>query len=394
MVTEDMIKYLENPQQLNDYSLSELRALLRRYPYFHTAHVLFLLNLKNINDPRYREFLKQSAVYIKDRDKFLRLVNQLEGSRDVKQAEGSSGKGQASDEPAIRQAALQGNAGEDAREKSTEKDKPRTTVREEQTGKAVEGRRDKDFSTEYLRSRIAETLSEQKGDAGDRDKRSPELGSDFFIIDKVSQVEEKMARRLRKKYQEETRQKQDARKQDEADSDLFELDSSAGAELRQSTTRDETGGEDQPELRKTDNTAQSGDPSAGQGQPGDKQKKSTANKEVFHFGGEYFSEKEYRRNQEAARKEQSDLIEQFIRKAPEMGNITPSEKDNQDISEESVEEKEDLASEKLIKVYIQQGYYKKAIEAYEKLSLKYPEKSDYFAEQIKKLKPYIHKQKK
>jgi len=404
MATEDMIKYLENPQQLNDYSLSELRALLRKYPYFHTAHVLFLLNLKNINDPRYREFLKQSAVYIKDRDKFLRLVNELEASRDVKQAEKSSGKGKASDEPAAHQAALQGDAGEDAarkqgagedaREKPTEKDKPPTTVREEQTGKAVEGRKDKDFSTEYLRSRIAETLSEQKGDAGDRDKKSPELGSDFFIIDKVSQVEEKMARRLRKKYQQETRQKQDSRKQDEADSDLFELDSSAGAGPRQSTTRGKPGEGDQPEPRKTDNRAQSGDQPAGQGQPGDNQKKSTAHKEVFHFGGEYFSEKEYRRNQEAARKEQNDLIEQFIRKAPELGSIKPSEKDNQDISEESVEEKEDLASEKLIKVYIQQGYYKKAIEAYEKLSLKYPEKNDYFAEQIKKLKPYIHKQKK
>ena len=84
----------------------------------------------------------------------------------------------------------------------------------------------------------------------------------------------------------------------------------------------------------------------------------------------------------------------FVLHVYELESITPSEKDNQDISQESVQEKEDLASEKLIKVYIQQGYYQKAIEAYEKLSLKYPEKSDYFAEQIEKLKPYIHKQKK
>jgi DNA-binding SARP family transcriptional activator len=78
-----------------------------------------------------------------------------------------------------------------------------------------------------------------------------------------------------------------------------------------------------------------------------------------------------------------------------MESLTPSPDDeNKDISQSSVEEKEDLASEKLIKVYIQQGYHQKAIEAYEKLSLKYPEKSDYFAEQIEKIKQTINQQKK
>src|SRR6056297_3041432 len=224
MLTEDMIKYLENPQQLNEYSLSELRALLRKYPYFHTAHVLFLLNLKNINDPRYREFLKQSAVYIKDRDKFLRLVNQLEDTlqgtqskqppekdrateplhidQNKKQATHTESLANTSEEPA------EATAEEDLGEASTENDKSHDSTGEEQRGKkASEGRKDKDFSTEYLRSRIAETLSEQKGDAGEQDKESPELGSDFFIIDKVTQVEEKMARRLREKYQNENRKK-------------------------------------------------------------------------------------------------------------------------------------------------------------------------------------------
>jgi len=382
MSTEDMIKYLENPQQLNEYSLSELRALLRKYPYFHTAHVLFLLNLKNINDPRYREFLKQSAVYIKDRDKFLRLVNQLDDSGYLVHSKESPGNKEAavhppeekkdpepsadpSQENITDEEKRQKSPSGDAQEKSQGRDKQDASPAEAKPEKAPEGRKDKDFSTEYLRSRIAETLSEQKGDAGDRNKESPELGSDFFIIDKVSQVEEKMARRLREKYEQENPKKQGSSKQEEEDSDLFELDNTAASS-----------------------------PSAEQGKASDKKEKSTPNKEVFNFGGEYFSEKEYHRNQDAARKQQNDLIEQFIRKAPELESITPSEKDNQDISQESVQEKEDLASEKLIKVYIQQGYYQKAIEAYEKLSLKYPEKSDYFAEQIEKLKPYIHKQKK
>jgi DNA-binding SARP family transcriptional activator len=53
-----------------------------------------------------------------------------------------------------------------------------------------------------------------------------------------------------------------------------------------------------------------------------------------------------------------------------------------------------MLSEKLANIYIKQGYYDKAISAYKKLSLKYPEKSDYFAEQIEKLRNIINEQQK
>ncbi|MGQ7868399.1 hypothetical protein [Sunxiuqinia sp. sy24] len=45
-----------------------------------------------------------------------------------------------------------------------------------------------------------------------------------------------------------------------------------------------------------------------------------------------------------------------------------------------------LVTETLAKIYAQQKHYKKAILVYEKLSLKFPEKNTYFAEQIKILK--------
>ena len=48
--------------------------------------------------------------------------------------------------------------------------------------------------------------------------------------------------------------------------------------------------------------------------------------------------------------------------------------------------KNNLMTETLAKVYLEQGHYEKAISAYEILSLKYPQKSSLFANQIKAIK--------
>ena len=54
-----------------------------------------------------------------------------------------------------------------------------------------------------------------------------------------------------------------------------------------------------------------------------------------------------------------------------------------DVAKESLIENDDLVTPTLAKVYLEQEHYEKAISAYEKLILKYPKKSSFFAAQIK-----------
>ena len=53
------------------------------------------------------------------------------------------------------------------------------------------------------------------------------------------------------------------------------------------------------------------------------------------------------------------------------------------VARESLIENESIITPTLAKVYLEQGYYDKAISAYTKLCLKYPEKNSLFANQIK-----------
>ncbi len=81
-----------------------------------------------------------------------------------------------------------------------------------------------------------------------------------------------------------------------------------------------------------------------------------------------------------------DLIEKFLEDRPSIQADPDLEPDLSDRSEAFAETSDSLMTETLAKIYLKQGLYKKAIYAYEKLSLKYPEKSTYFATQINRIK--------
>ena len=85
------------------------------------------------------------------------------------------------------------------------------------------------------------------------------------------------------------------------------------------------------------------------------------------------------------RRKQHDLIDAFIAKDPQITPGRVAEFDPGDIARESIVEDESLVTETMARIYAKQGKLGKARKAYEMLALKYPEKSVYFATQLKKL---------
>mgnify|MGYP000610354834 CR=1 FL=1 len=89
---------------------------------------------------------------------------------------------------------------------------------------------------------------------------------------------------------------------------------------------------------------------------------------------------------------QTELIEKFIAANPRIEPVRDKRDENApavDLSESFTGEKSGFVSETLAKIYVSQGYLSRAIEIYEKLSLKFPEKSSYFAAQIEEVKKLI-----
>lgn len=89
---------------------------------------------------------------------------------------------------------------------------------------------------------------------------------------------------------------------------------------------------------------------------------------------------------------QSTLIDKFILTNPRIEPVrSPLKTPLEDISKPFTENEGGFVTETLARIYVNQGYYSKAIDIYEKLSLKFPEKISYFASQIELVKVYLKK---
>ncbi|MCR4860977.1 MAG: hypothetical protein K5910_09990 [Bacteroidales bacterium] len=91
---------------------------------------------------------------------------------------------------------------------------------------------------------------------------------------------------------------------------------------------------------------------------------------IYVVGGDYFSQDQY----EGARRDGDGIFSRFATKTREEG-----------YREEAPSELEGFCTETLAGIYVEQGYLNEARDIYSKLSLRYPEKSVYFAALIEEI---------
>ena len=75
MKAEQIIQYIQSPEKLNQETLPFLKELIQRHPAFEAAWILYLRNLKNIDDSSFEQELINGAIRIQDRRKLYLFLN-------------------------------------------------------------------------------------------------------------------------------------------------------------------------------------------------------------------------------------------------------------------------------------------------------------------------------
>lgn len=108
--------------------------------------------------------------------------------------------------------------------------------------------------------------------------------------------------------------------------------------------------------------------------------------QLSHEDDQEVSSESVKKNDLRELERQQNLIDTFLKDLPTLreNRIAENAANTGDLSEQSTQAP-NMVSENLAKIYERQGNKAKAIEVYQKLILKYPEKSIYFAASIEKL---------
>ena len=288
MNKSDFIEIIRHQRVLSENEYDDILRISRNYPYFHTAYVLLLNSMYRNDDIEFSEKLKETAIYIADRQVLYNLLNsdiQISGtgSEEVRKETVVEGK----DEDGIPRDSV-----EETEPQSTQKEESKTESSDTKTSYEPVSGRSREELIEEIQTRLNEIGAGDILQLDDTDDAESEIPDD-------SNIEEYEV---------------------DMNNDLLDLD------------------------------------------------------------------------QDSVYMNDDELVDRFINANPRIEpRIEDADSENEDLSAKNSEGSTNLVSETLASIYLSQGYYSRAIAIYEKLSLKYPEKSSYFASQIEKIEEIILK---
>lgn len=405
MIIDILINYIDKPEKLNQNSLKDLSELVGKYPFFQTLRLLHIKNVQIIEGAVAKEELNHTAAFVADRKVLYYLLHKLP------QADESI-------EPITQQEIKPVSLGKEI--KDTLRDNISETVSNQLD--CLNRKIDEDIQ---LIPGLAIDVRKQYGQGIQLDEKIFSLRKKSAREKKHDEYFELIDENIQEKdihYSEILNKKESTYKSvQEAEDDTFVLDESSversqkesGIIRKEKEINNNRQDTDQLSVTKISKAVELDTPSNNSCSERSPDKSSSDNilddhdltekrqgndLKVPEFETETSKPSIEEQSSEVKNtEEQSDkiqvqlsLIDKFIRENP---RIVPNvnQVQNIDISTESVREHESFFTDTLAKIYVKQGNFAKAILAYEKLSLKYPEKSTYFAGQISEIKKLINK---
>lgn len=397
MRADKLIELICHPESSNREDLLELETLVSRYPYFQSARLLYLKALNSFSSTRFRNELKSSSIYITDHKQFYKYLNNLlefDYLQPVSSGSPDSLSNIVSDRireingyitvntvgiPANKEAAKEDERRE--REHILQVDFPQPAPPAPapvppQFMSAQNNPEGEIISNPIFLDNMPGVVSDYSDYESSEPQQQPvyevveQRGASNYQIEVVPRTEQPpVAAEAETSVQRSYMNSIELIQEDEFIEPVAETAKEVEAEVSHSTenAKSQISLQELPEMlgeyRLEDDTPYEEEPTVSELAAWvNKKKKADKNK----------------------------LIDKFITEEPTIprGNLDTVE--DRDLSEESGTEKEDLFSETLAKIYIKQQLYEKAIATYIKLSLKYPEKSVYFAHRIEKIKAKLN----
>ncbi len=331
----ELLKYMENPSLLEARHVQELQKLVHDFPYFQSAHILLSLASKKWDASVYQQSLRKTAIVVTNRSRLFELVHKNAAPTEEPAR---------TQESAVIRVELQSTevkpvtVGEDVIQNQTDPDKlVADTQNLEETRQEID----------ILKAAELSSLSQEFAEKN----KEEELNR---------QVEVEMGKQLVVSY--------------------LEKEVLKTTELHDPQKKLETPVTFSDWLVYLKNKNAITPP----------EENSAAKKPVISVTTESRTDEETRTNDPGQVRKQKNraLIDRIIESNP--GHIRVKEEQKFFVpdtrAKESLQENEHLVTETLAQIYALQGNISKAVRAYEILSLKFPQKSAYFAGLIKKLK--------
>ncbi len=355
MNKQQLEKYITHPENLSLSTIPDMEKLVEAFPYFQTAHLLYVKNLGKEHNIHFNQQLRLAAAYAGDRAILKKLLEQASPGTSTENINGFATARPS--EPLEYHENGEEKINPDSHPVKNAYDKSgKTSLEEEQKEQNIHISTETDHST---------VTTESAGPANIVKNKSEESETG------TASISETPAARRKRELEQLKREMDELKKERQTIEKVIREEEQRKMQQKERSSAKTTAKSTDWESRKTGATEVASE---------------TKNTNIPSSAVETPEPNKGRNTKGSQKKSKQEIIDRFIREEPSIRRTNSVFYDPTEAARRSILQSDDLATETLARIYRKQGKVLQAIKIYEKLSLKFPQKSDYFANQIQEIK--------